>query len=433
MSLFNRDLHLSKMPLGDRSLAKALLLALPLVAGTCLSTYANPQPIEPAPDGTGTLVTPEGDRFNIHGGTRAGENLFHSFDRFGLDASQVANFLSQPGVQNILGRVTGGEASIVNGLLQVAGSHANLFLMNPAGIVLGPDASLNVMGDFTATTATGIGFGESGIFDAFGAGNWGNLVGTPTAFRFDAEMPGRLVNLGDLAVAPGRNLSLLGGVVVSGGTLTAPEGKVTIAAVNGGNELRLSAEGQLLSLEIPVEDYPDLMPRSIAELLTVSDLNHASELSVNAEGTVVLSGSEIALPEEGGDAIVTGAIDVAGDLGGNVYLLGTRVGLFDGEVDATGRFGGGTVLVGGDREGKGVLPNAQHVFVGRDASIDASATEAGDGGSAIVFAEDSTQVAGEISARGGLLVGNGGFVETSGLQSFEITTAPDVRATIGIG
>ena len=129
------------------------------IAPLLLSSGAIAQ-ISPASDGTGTTVTPNGNTFDIDGGTLENKNLFHSFDSFNLDSGQIANFLSQPSIQNILSRVTGGDPSVINGMVRITGSDANLFLMNPGGIVLGPDASLDVMGSFTATTATGIGFGD---------------------------------------------------------------------------------------------------------------------------------------------------------------------------------------------------------------------------------------------------------------------------------
>jgi filamentous hemagglutinin family protein len=140
-----------------------LMLAGLALAYTCSIEAAQCQPITPAADGTDTLVTPDGNRYDIHGNKLSGDgaNLFHSFDKFGLDAGQIANFLSNPDIRNILGRVTCGDASLINGLIQVTGGNSNLFLMNPAGIVLGSNASLNVPASFTATTATGIGFGTS--------------------------------------------------------------------------------------------------------------------------------------------------------------------------------------------------------------------------------------------------------------------------------
>jgi large exoprotein involved in heme utilization and adhesion len=86
--------------------------------------------------------------------------------------------------------VTGGEASVINGLLQVTGSNANLYLMNPAGIVFGANARLDVAGSFTATTANGIGFGDR-WFNAVGANNYATLIGNPSSFAFTMTQPER--------------------------------------------------------------------------------------------------------------------------------------------------------------------------------------------------------------------------------------------------
>ncbi|HEY9610684.1 filamentous hemagglutinin N-terminal domain-containing protein, partial [Allocoleopsis sp.] len=154
---------------------------------------AQGQPIQAATDGTGTVVTRDGNRFDIQGGTQAGSNLFQSFQQFGLSQGQTANFLSNPGILNILGRVVGGEPSIINGLIQVTGGNSHLYLMNPAGIVFGTGASLNVPASFTATTATGIGFGSPPFtrwFNAVGSNDYQSLIGTPTTFAFDIARPG---------------------------------------------------------------------------------------------------------------------------------------------------------------------------------------------------------------------------------------------------
>ena len=122
-------------------------VTLTLVAlGLAASIHQKPlsaQPITSAPDGTGTVVTQDGNRFDIHGGSLSGDgaNLFQSFQQFGLSDGQIANFLSNPQIRNILGRVTGGDASLINGLIQVSGGNSNLFLINPAGIVFGPNAT----------------------------------------------------------------------------------------------------------------------------------------------------------------------------------------------------------------------------------------------------------------------------------------------------
>ena len=102
--------------------ASLFLAALPLTAAIGIMP-ASAQQIIPNNDGTMTIVTQEGKRFDIDGGTLSGDgkNLFHSFQEFGLDANQIANFLSNPSIRNILSRINGGNPSIINGLIQVTG------------------------------------------------------------------------------------------------------------------------------------------------------------------------------------------------------------------------------------------------------------------------------------------------------------------------
>jgi filamentous hemagglutinin family protein len=267
-----------------------------------------------AADGTNTLVNQSGSTFNITGGTQAGANLFHSFQRFGLNQGQIANFLSNPSIQNILGRVSGGEASVVNGLIQVTGAHSNLYLMNPAGIIFGPNASLNVSGSFLATTANGIGFdrpisgGAGGWFNATGTNDYATLTGAPTSLAFTALQPTAIVNSANLAVNQGNNLALLGGTVTSTGQLSAPGGLVTVASLPGQSLVRISAAGQILSLEIrpvPVAaSSADSSQTSLSlpELLTGGNGENATGLTVNSDGTVTLNGS--GLQVQNGDVVV---------------------------------------------------------------------------------------------------------------------------------
>jgi len=315
---------------------------------------AQAQPIIPAADGTSTQVTPNGNRFDIHGGTLSGDgaNLFHSFDQFGLDRGQIANFRSNPEIRNILGRVVGGHPSIINGLIQVTGGNSNLFLMNPAGIVFGTGASLNVPASFTATTATGIGFGGNNWFNAFGVNSYQNLIGTPSQFAFDLSQGGSIINAGNLAVSEGQNLTLLGGSVINTGQIKAPGGNITIAAVSGENLVRISQPGHLLSLEIePPRDKEGqilpITPLDLPTLLTSQTGSLDTGLSTNPDGTVQLTNSGTTIPTVMGSAIASGTLNAsnsaAGQTGGNVNVLGDRVGLFGANINASGSNGGGRV------------------------------------------------------------------------------------------
>ncbi|MEM8639316.1 MAG: CHAT domain-containing protein [Cyanobacteria bacterium P01_G01_bin.54] len=243
------------------------------------------QSITAAPDGTGTIITIDGNRYNIQGGTQAGTNLFHSFQEFGLSPGEIANFLSNPGINNILGRVVGGNASIIDGLIQ---ANPNLYLMNPAGIIFGARASLNVGGDFTATTADQIGF-EGGGFNAVGANHYAALVGTPNQFVFASEQPGAVLNFGDLSHA--KNVSLVGGTVVNAGTVVSSSGNVTIAAVPGERLVRLSEPGMLLSLEVAPEAVAaGIRPVDLPALLTGSGAITGELSRQDIEGDVVIAG-----------------------------------------------------------------------------------------------------------------------------------------------
>ncbi|NJM48480.1 MAG: filamentous hemagglutinin N-terminal domain-containing protein [Alkalinema sp. RU_4_3] len=87
---------------------------------------------------SGTQVQGNGQNFEITGGVRAGQNLFQSFEKFGLKSGEVANFQTPADVANLLTRVTGGSASVINGRLQITGSNANVYLLNPAGSYSAP-------------------------------------------------------------------------------------------------------------------------------------------------------------------------------------------------------------------------------------------------------------------------------------------------------
>jgi filamentous hemagglutinin family protein len=158
-----------------------------------------------APGATGTIVTPANAELQITGGQTAGANLFHSFSEFGLSTGQTANFQTPATIQNVLARVNGGNASAIDGLLKLSGATANLYLMNPAGIIFGPNAQLNLPASFTATTATSIGFGSRtdytmpyDNFQAVGPNVYANMSGIPYKFNFPQGATGSIVNYGNL-------------------------------------------------------------------------------------------------------------------------------------------------------------------------------------------------------------------------------------------
>ncbi|NEQ96212.1 MAG: CHAT domain-containing protein [Cyanothece sp. SIO2G6] len=403
------------------------------------------QPVTAANDNVGTVVTQDGQSFDITGGTSSGngENLFHSFEQFGLSQDQIATFMADPHVRNILSRVVGGDASIIDGLLTVAGADANLYLMNPAGVFFGENARLDVPASFTATTATGIGL-EGNWFNTVGENNYSILGGTPDQFAFNLSHPGAIFNAGNLAVEEGQTLALIGGSVTSVGQLAGDRAQILLAAVPGESLVTLRPSGHILGLTIdPLTTQPTISDRSqwtlpvadLPSLLTGGDLDHANQVTVTADGTTVLS-SGLPIGLEAGDVNVAGNIHVsstqADQMGGTVSIVGNEIGLLAADINANGPAGGGTVRVGGNRRGLGLFPVSDRTYLSSNSQITADATANGDGGEVILYSGNTTGFFGTISAQGGPLAGNGGFIEVSGRQNLVYRGTVNVETTNGI-
>ncbi|MDH5737817.1 MAG: filamentous hemagglutinin N-terminal domain-containing protein, partial [Gammaproteobacteria bacterium] len=152
-------------------------------------------------------------------------------------------------------------------------------------------------------------------------------------------------------------------------------------------------------------------------------------------GSLVLLATGYDGNNESGTVIIEGVIDASSKagVGGTVKLLGDRIGLAGNAlVDVSGATGGGTLLVGGNYQGEGAEPNALRTFVGANVRLSADALSTGDGGRVIVWSDESTRFYGSVSARGGSLDGDGGFVEISG-KHLDNAGYFDLRAVAGDG
>jgi filamentous hemagglutinin family protein len=176
-------------------------------------------------------------------GSTRGANLFHSFGRFSLTSSESATFTGPPAIQNIIGRVTGGEASNIDGLVRSSIGGANLYLLNPSGILFGPNARLDVSGSFYASTADYLRLSDGGRFDARNPAASTLTLAPPAAFGFLGGTPAPIGVSGTLSVPSGKSLGLIGGkITVSGpqAALDAPSGRIDLVAVGSGGEVALS-------------------------------------------------------------------------------------------------------------------------------------------------------------------------------------------------
>jgi len=373
------------------------------------------QSIIPEPNSTNTLTNSVDNRVDITGGQRSGDggNLFHSFTQFNVPPGQIANFVSNNSIQNILTRVVGGQPSLIEGLIQVTGGNSNLFILNPAGIIFGSGARLDVPGAFTATTATGIGF-NSGLFNSLDANDYNSLSGEPNSFLFSTSNPGNIVNYGELSVASGQTLNLVGGNVINTGTLNAPAGQITIAAIEGNNLVRISQTGYLLNLEIQTvtpnygNDKSVINPLDLPKLLTGnSGDNQASNVNTLPNGTVELTASNPQFSPQGGGALISGFLNTRNTSFNSsssnlpqVNIIGNDIHLFNGKIDASGANGGGIVRIGSNYQENGLFPTASRTLINDQSTIIADALTDGNGGQIIIGAKDSTQFFGDISAQG---------------------------------
>ena len=193
----------------------------------------------PAPSTPGTGVASDGSlgkgKVSYNGGTysipasvgtQVGGNLFESFSLFNLLQNEVADFEGPAGVQDIIARVTGGSASSINGTIESDINGANLFLINPAGVMFGPGASLNVSGAFTVSTADYVKLADGGRFNASLVGNDMLTAAAVSAFGFAGAAPAPVSFSGSQLIVPeatGLNV-IAGNVTLNSAELGASSG-----------------------------------------------------------------------------------------------------------------------------------------------------------------------------------------------------------------
>lgn len=249
----------------------------------------------------------------IEGGAIRGNSLFHSFQEFKIRDAYTTEFANPQGITNIFSRVTGSNISEIFGTLAVDGS-ANLFLINPNGIVFGENAAVNIGGSFMATTAESIEFNSGDRFSTIEPGrplltidfpiglgmgsNPGDIDVIGKQNNVQLEIPGfRVVteNLPEsIQVSSGENISLIGGKInFSGGGLQAPQGYINIVSVNGNQTLRLLPKSNWFTV--------DLDNVSIAKDII---FNNAAYVDVSGEeaGNIDISGRNIII--NGGSVIL---------------------------------------------------------------------------------------------------------------------------------
>jgi filamentous hemagglutinin family protein len=185
-----------------------------------------------------SLVGPDfiiGDNF----GQQVGENLFHSFKDFNINTNESATFTGPNSIINILARVTGGNRSLINGMLSSDIPNSNLYLLNPSGILFGENATLNITGSFHASTADYLRLGKKGIFSAIEPNNSVFVSAPPEAFGFLNNNPASISIQGSRIIAPNeKTISMIGGdLQIEDSILFASGGRINLASVASAGEV----------------------------------------------------------------------------------------------------------------------------------------------------------------------------------------------------
>ena len=421
-------------------------------------------------------------------------NAIINWQGFSIGVNELTCFIQNSAVSAVLNRVITQHPSQILGALQ---SNGRVFLINPNGIVFGPNSRIDVSGMVASTL------------------NLSDTDFLTGRMRF-TETPGAgiLVNQGSLTAAPGGHIYLVAPDVTNSGLITSPGGEVVLAA---GKTVELMDPGTpYLRVQVTAPDNQALnLGRIAAEsgrtgifagLIAQRGAINADGARVGESGKIVLAAGKNTTLEAGsittasgasggkvtiqsGDAtIVAGvveakgtegqggtvqvlgnrvdlvggaSIDVSGAIGGKVeiqsadttlvagvveakgtegpggtvQILGNLVGLIgNASVDVSGAAGGGAVLVGGDIQGRNPdIQNASRTTITAGASIRADATGQGDGGRVIVWSDNLTRFYGEISVRGGPRGGDGGFAEVSGKDELAFGGKVTLSAPAGRG
>ncbi|ELQ3685616.1 filamentous hemagglutinin N-terminal domain-containing protein [Salmonella enterica] len=375
--------------------------------------------------GQGSIST-SGNQMTIHQQTQNMATNWHSFD---IGKNNTVQFVQPNSSSVALNRVTGASGSQIMGTLKANGQ---VFILNPNGVLFGKNARVDVGGLVASTKNISTTDFMKGQYTLSGSGNPGAQV----------------VNQGSLTTSKGGYIVLAGERVSNSGTVTTPSGKTILAAgktvtlqLDNGGLTSVSVNGSVVNAL--VENQGLISATNGQVYLTAKGQDMLLNTVVNNSGTVEAKG----LANRGGEIVLnggdSGVVSQSGHLladsqtgqGGKITLEGQNIHLAGGSLTtATGKTGGGEVYVGGGWQGQDShIKNASKVVMDKAATVDVSATENGNGGTAVLWSDDYTNFRGTVLAKGGAKSGDGGRVETSSHRNLQASGAVDASARAGHG
>ncbi|EFS5711974.1 filamentous hemagglutinin N-terminal domain-containing protein [Salmonella enterica] len=375
--------------------------------------------------GQGSIST-SGNQMTIHQQTQNMATNWHSFD---IGKNNTVQFVQPNSSSVALNRVTGASGSQIMGTLKANGQ---VFILNPNGVLFGKNARVDVGGLVASTKNISTTDFMKGQYTLSGSGNPGAQV----------------VNQGSLTTSKGGYIVLAGERVSNSGTVTTPSGKTILAAgktvtlqLDNGGLTSVSVNGSVVNAL--VENQGLISATNGQVYLTAKGQDMLLNTVVNNSGTVEAKG----LANRGGEIVLnggdSGVVSQSGHLladsqtgqGGKITLEGQNIHLAGGSLTtATGKTGGGEVYVGGGWQGQDShIKNASKVVMDKTATVDVSATENGNGGTAVLWSDDYTNFRGTVLAKGGAKSGDGGRVETSSHRNLQTSGAVDASARAGHG
>ncbi|MEQ9666811.1 two-partner secretion domain-containing protein [Coleofasciculus sp. G2-EDA-02] len=377
----------------------------------------------------------------IEGGAIREANLFHSFLEFNIEERQRVYFANPVGIETIFSRVTGNNPSAILGTLGVNGE-ANLFFLNPNGIIFGENAQLDIQGSFVASTANSVVFEDGSSFSATNPEDSSLLtISVPLGLQYG--QPAAVVNAGNLAVGEGENLTLAGGTVVNSGQLSAPGGTISLAAVPSQGLIHLDLTGQITSVDLPLNNDTNPVLSSASGLATL--LENAG-----------LTEADIPIDFNLGTVAILGSVDASNPLGsgGEINVTGNRIQLLNGVINSGGVTGGeinltstflenrGEIQADGERGGS-VTINVTNFL---DTGVLSATGNAGDGGTIQVDYQGTviqtataltsvtgSEKAGRIRFQGGQVFTTSGNLQAQGELGGEIQLFGERLQLLGTG